>query len=101
MYFLDLYADQVFCLTFLTQSQTLHFSMTTSGKLWFWFDGNDLFSEGIKHVCSALKNLKDLSVLSLCDSRITDHAAYELLHKMFCWRIYCLVIINYSPQELK
>ena len=33
LYFLDLYADQVFCLSFLTQSQTLHFSMATSGEL--------------------------------------------------------------------
>ena len=43
-----------------------------------WFDGNDLYSTGIIIICNALKKIRTLSILSLCNNGITDDAADEL-----------------------
>ena len=43
-----------------------------------WLDGNDLYSTGTIVICNALKKIKTLSILSLCNNGITDDAADEL-----------------------
>ena len=43
-----------------------------------WLDGNDLHSRGTIKICNALKKIRTLSILSLCNNRITDDAADEL-----------------------
>ena len=43
-----------------------------------WLDGNDLCSTGTIVICNALKKIRTLSILSLCNNGITDDAADEL-----------------------
>ena len=43
-----------------------------------WLDGNDLYSTGTIVICNALKKIRTLSILSLCNNGITDDAADEL-----------------------
>ena len=43
-----------------------------------WLDGNDLHSIGTIIICNALKKIRTLSILSLCNNGITDDAADEL-----------------------
>ena len=43
-----------------------------------WLDGNDLYSTGIIVICNALKKIRTLSILSLCNNGITNDAADEL-----------------------
>ena len=43
-----------------------------------WLDGNDLHSTGTITICNALKKIRTLSILSLCNNGITDDAADEL-----------------------
>ena len=43
-----------------------------------WLDGNDLYSTGIIIICNALKKIRTLCILSLCNNGITDDAADEL-----------------------
>ena len=43
-----------------------------------WLDGNDLYSTGTVVICNALKKIRTLSILSLCNNGITDDAADEL-----------------------
>ena len=43
-----------------------------------WLDGNDLHSTGTITICNALKKIRTLSILSLCNNEITDDAADEL-----------------------
>ena len=43
-----------------------------------WLDGNDLHSTGTITIFNALKKIKTLSILSLCNNGITDDAADEL-----------------------
>ena len=43
-----------------------------------WLDGNDLYSTGTIIICNALKKIRTLSILSLCNNGITDDAADEL-----------------------
>ena len=43
-----------------------------------WLDGNDLHSTGTIVICNALKKIRALSILSLCNNGITDDAADEL-----------------------
>ena len=43
-----------------------------------WLDGNDLHSTGTITICNALKKIRTLSMLSLCNNGITDDAADEL-----------------------
>ena len=43
-----------------------------------WLDGNDLHSTGTIIICNALKKIKTLSILSLCNNGISDDAADEL-----------------------
>ena len=43
-----------------------------------WLDGNDLHSTGTITICNALKNIRALSILSLCNNGISDDAADEL-----------------------
>ena len=43
-----------------------------------WLDGNDLYSIGIIKICNALKKIRTLSILSLCNNGITDDAGNEL-----------------------
>ena len=43
-----------------------------------WLDGNGLYSTGTIVICNALKKIRTLSILSLCNNGITDDAADEL-----------------------
>ena len=43
-----------------------------------WLDGNDLHSTGTITICNALKKIRRLSILSLCNNGITDDAVDEL-----------------------
>ena len=43
-----------------------------------WLDGNVLHSTGTITICNALKKIRTLSILSLCNNGITDDAADEL-----------------------
>ena len=43
-----------------------------------WLDGNNLYSTGTMVICNALKKIRTLSMLSLCNNGITDDAADEL-----------------------
>ena len=43
-----------------------------------WLDGNDLHSTGTIKICKALKKIRTLSILSLCNNGIADDAADEL-----------------------
>ena len=43
-----------------------------------WLDGNDLHSTGTITICNALRKIRRLSILSLCNNGITDDAADEL-----------------------
>ena len=43
-----------------------------------WLDGNDLHSTGTITICNALKKIRRLSILSLCNNGISDDAADEL-----------------------
>ena len=43
-----------------------------------WLDGNDLHSTGTIKICKALKKIRTLSILSLCNNGITDDVADEL-----------------------
>ena len=43
-----------------------------------WLDGNDLHSIGTITICNALKKVRRLSILSLCNNGISDDAADEL-----------------------
>ena len=43
-----------------------------------WLDGNDLYSIGTIIICNALKKIRTLSILSLCNNGITDDTADEL-----------------------
>ena len=43
-----------------------------------WLDGNDLHSTGTITICNALKKVRRLSILSLCNNGISDDAADEL-----------------------
>ena len=43
-----------------------------------WLDGNDLHSTGTIKICKALKKIRTLSILSLCNNGITDDTADEL-----------------------
>ena len=43
-----------------------------------WLDGNDLYSTGTIVICNALKKIRTLSILSLCNNGVTDDAADEV-----------------------
>ena len=43
-----------------------------------WLDGNDLHNTGTITICNALKKIRTLSILSLCNNGISDDAADEL-----------------------
>ena len=43
-----------------------------------WLDNNDLYSTGTIIICNALKKIRTLNILSLCNNGITDDAADEL-----------------------
>ena len=43
-----------------------------------WLDGNDLHSTGTITICNALKKIRTLRILSLCNNGISDDAADEL-----------------------
>ena len=43
-----------------------------------WLDGNNLCSTGTIIICNALKKIRTLTILSLCNNGITDDAADEL-----------------------
>ena len=43
-----------------------------------WLDGNDFHSTGTITICNALKKIRTLSILSLCNNGISDDAADEL-----------------------
>ena len=43
-----------------------------------WLDGNNLHSAGTITICNALKKIRRLSILSLCNNGISDDAADEL-----------------------